>query len=163
MQAATKKEKNYTSYRLLQKKTKRNIIQATRNKRPMGYTNTNNSAIFYYVPLEWGGGALLLNFNPLTSHKDALCQIWLKLAHWLWRRFLNFVNVFSLFRDYPPLEKGRDLHLKKKTSIPFTQGHFVPSLVEIGPVVLEKMKMWKIYRWIDRKMDDGQYVIRIAH
>ena len=30
--------------------------------------------------------------------------------------------------------------------MPFTQGYFVPSLVEIGPVVLEKkMKMWKVY------------------
>ena len=30
--------------------------------------------------------------------------------------------------------------------INFTQGCFVPSLVEIGPVVLEKkMKMWKVY------------------
>ena len=24
----------------------------------------------------------------------------------IWRRFLNFVNVFSLFRNYIPLEKG---------------------------------------------------------
>ena len=30
--------------------------------------------------------------------------------------------------------------------IPFTQGCFVPNVVEIGPVVLEKkMKMWNIY------------------
>ena len=30
--------------------------------------------------------------------------------------------------------------------IPFTQGCFVPSLVEIGPVVLEKkIHMWKVY------------------
>ena len=27
--------------------------------------------------------------------------------------FFNFVNVFSLFRNYLPLEKGRALHLKK--------------------------------------------------
>ena len=39
--------------------------------------------------------------------KDALCQVWLKLVQWFWRRrFLNFVNVFSLFRNYLPLEKG---------------------------------------------------------
>ena len=32
------------------------------------------------------------------SPKDALCQVWLKLAQWFWRRrFFNFVNVFSLF------------------------------------------------------------------
>ena len=59
---------------------------------------------------------------------------------------LNFVNVFSLFRNYLPLEKGRALHLNKLESPSpgdtFTQGCSVPGLVEIGPVVLEKkMKM----------------------
>ena len=29
------------------------------------------------------------------------------------RRFLNFINVFSLFRKYLPLEKGGALHLNK--------------------------------------------------
>ena len=44
-----------------------------------------------------------------------LCQIWLKLAQWIWRRrlFFNLVNVFSLFRNYLPLEKGEVLHLNK--------------------------------------------------
>ena len=37
--------------------------------------------------------------------------------------------------------------------IPFTQGCFMPNLVEIGPVVLEKMKIWKIY---DDNDDDKQ-------
>ena len=33
--------------------------------------------------------------------KNALCQVWLKLAKWFWRRrFFNFVNEFSLFRNY---------------------------------------------------------------
>ena len=40
------------------------------------------------------------------SPKDALCQ-----------RSLNFVNVFSLFRYYLPLEKGMALHLFKLESI----------------------------------------------
>ena len=35
----------------------------------------------------------------------------------------------------------------------------VPSLVEIGPVVLEK-KMWKVYWQTDGRTHDGQYVIR---
>ena len=42
----------------------------------------------------------VLHLNKLKSlsPKDALCQVWLKLAQWFWtRRFLNFVNVFSLF------------------------------------------------------------------
>ena len=80
------------------------------------------------------------------SPKDALCQDWLKLAQWLWRRrFFNFVNVFSLFRNYLPLEKGRALHLNNLESL--IQGYFVPSLVEIGPVVLEK-KIFKSCQFI---------------
>ena len=51
------------------------------------------------------------------SPKDTLCQDWLKLDQWFWRRiFLNFANVFSLFRNYLPLEKGRALHLNKLES-----------------------------------------------
>ena len=47
----------------------------------------------------------------------------------------------------------------EKTWIPFTKGCFVPRLVEIHPVVLEKkMKMWKIY---DNNDDnDGQRTIK---
>ena len=33
-----------------------------------------------------------------TSPTDVFGKVWLKLAQWLWRRrFLNVVNVFSLF------------------------------------------------------------------
>ena len=40
----------------------------------------------------------------------------------------------------------------------------MPSLIEIGPVVLEKiLKMWKVYRQMDGQTDDRQNVIRIAH
>ena len=55
-----------------------------------------------------------LNKLESPSPKDALCQVWLKLAQWFWRRrFLNFVNVFSQFRNNLPLEKGGALHLNK--------------------------------------------------
>ena len=74
------------------------------------------------------GGALHLNKLESPLHKDALCQIWLTLAQWFWRRrILNFVNLFSLFRYYLPLEKSGVLHLNKLES-PF-QGCFVPSQV----------------------------------
>ena len=44
--------------------------------------------------------------------------------------------------------------LFEKTWIPFIKGCFVPSLVEIGPVVLEKKKkMWKVY---NNDHEDGQ-------
>ena len=55
-------------------------------------------------------------WNPLQP-KDALCQVWLKLTQRFWRRrFLNFVNIFSLFRNYLPLERGVGLHLNKLES-----------------------------------------------
>ena len=59
-----------------------------------------------YLPLEQAW--------PIISPKDALCQVWLKLVQWFWRRrFLNFLNVFSLFRNYLLLEKGVVLYLNK--------------------------------------------------
>ena len=58
-----------------------------------------------YLPLEMGG-AFLLNKLESPSLKDTLCQIWLKLAQLFWRRrVLNFINVFSLFRNYISLWK----------------------------------------------------------
>ena len=68
------------------------------------------SLFCYYLPLE-KGEALHLNKLESPSSKDTLCQVWLKLTHWFWRRkFLKFINVFSLFHNYLPLEKGRALH-----------------------------------------------------
>ena len=64
------------------------------------------------------GMALQVNWLEPPSPKDAFCQVWLKLAQWFWRRrfFKNFFKVFSLFRNYLPLEKGGVLHLKKLES-----------------------------------------------
>ena len=51
-----------------------------------------------------------------------------------------------------------------KTLISFTQGCFVPSLVKIGPVVLEKkMKIWKVYSRRMDKWTDSWQAIRKAH
>ena len=67
----------------------------------------------YYLPLE-KDAVLYLNKLESPSPKDALCQVWLMLAHWfLRRRFLNFVNAFSLFRNYLPWEKSGALQLNK--------------------------------------------------
>ena len=72
---------------------------------------------------------------PFT--KECLCQIWLKLDQWIWRRrFFKVLNVFLQFTIISPWE-GREPSFKH-TLIPFTQGCSVPSLVEIGPVVQEK-------------------------
>ena len=86
-----------------------------------------------YLPFEKD---MALHFNKLISpsHKDALCQVWLKLAQWFWRRrFLNFVNVFSLFRNYLPLKKGGALHLNKLES---------PSPKDASSQVWLKLAQW---------------------
>ena len=51
----------------------------------------------------------------------------------------------------------------EQTWIPIIQGCIVRSLVQIGPVVLEKKsKIGKVYRQTYGQTDDGQQVIRIA-
>ena len=51
--------------------------------------------------------ALHLNELESPSSKDALCQGWMKLAMWFWRRrILNIFNTILLFSYYLPLEKG---------------------------------------------------------
>ena len=74
-------------------------------------------------------------------------SIRLKLALWLWRSlFLNFVNVFSLFRNFLPWKSA---WLFNWTILnPLQPRMLFTSLVEIGSVVLQmfkKMKMWKLY------------------
>ena len=70
--------------------------------------------IHYLLYESW----MVLHLNKLEypSPKDALWQVWLKLVQWFLRRFLNFVNVFSLFHNYVSLEKGGALHLNKLES-----------------------------------------------
>ena len=59
-----------------------------------------------YLPLE-KGRPIYLNKLKSPSPKDTLYKAWLKLAEWFWRRrILNFVNVYLLFHNYLPLEKG---------------------------------------------------------
>ena len=85
--------------------------------------------IIYFLRTEW---FLVLNKLESPSPNYDLCQVWLKLVQWFWRRrFLNFVSVFSLFPW-----KGQNSPFEQ-AQIPFNQGCFGLSLVEIGPVVLE--------------------------
>ena len=109
----------------------------------------NNCRVFfpfrYYLPLE-KGDPLHLNRIESTSPKDDLCQIWLKLVQWFWRRFLNDPTPFLHFCDYHHFEEDLAFSLFEQSWIPFTQGWFVPSLIEFGPVVLEK-KIFKNFQW----------------
>ena len=76
----------------------------------------------YFViisPWKREGRALHLNKLESPSPKDALCQVWLKMAQWFsGRRFLNLVNLFSIFRNYLPLEKGPFIKKANKLVIP---------------------------------------------
>ena len=67
-------------------------------------------------PLGNGRGPYL-NTLDIPSSKDALCQVWLKLAMCFWRRgFFNVDNVFSQFCNNLPLENGEALQLNKRES-----------------------------------------------
>jgi hypothetical protein len=83
-----------------------------------------------------------LNKLDFPSSKDNLYQVWLNLVCWFWKtRFLKIFIVFLLFRYYLPMEMICVLGLVplfEQTWISFTKRWFVPSLVTIGPVVLEK-------------------------
>ena len=78
--------------------------------------------------------SVTLNLNNIESPlpKDALCRVWLKLAQWfVRRRFLNFVNVFSLFHNYLPLEKGAALSFNK-LGFPSSQDALSQVLLELA-------------------------------
>ena len=90
-----------------------------------------------YLPLK-KGGALQLYKLKFPSHKNALCQVWLKLANWFFRRrFLNFVHLFSVLRNNLPLEKGLSIYFQNWNFLHPGQRCFVPSLVEIDLMILE--------------------------
>ena len=83
-------------------------------------------------------------------------------------KYFQYNFTFSLLS---PLGKGYG-HSFEQTWIPSFQGCFVPSLVEIGPVVLEKKsKIGKVYKQTDGQTDgqtngqtdDGRQAIRKAH
>jgi hypothetical protein len=68
---------------------------------------------YMYLPME-KGYPLPLNKFEFPSSKDNLCQVWLKLVQWFWRkRFINDPTPFLHFCDYLPFEKNLALNLKK--------------------------------------------------
>ena len=59
-----------------------------------------------------GHGSYLKKKSEFRLPKDALCQVWLKLAPWYLRKiFLNIFNIILLFRYYLPLRKDVGLNL----------------------------------------------------
>jgi hypothetical protein len=56
---------------------------------------------------------LRLNKIESPTPKNDLCQVWLKLAQWCRRRFLNDNTPFLHFCDYLPFEEDLALYLNK--------------------------------------------------
>ena len=106
------------------------------------------SLFCYHLPLE-KFMALHLNKFESLSHKNALCQVWFKLALWFCRRrFLNLVNVFY---NYFPLEKGMALHLNK---LEFPSPKEAFCLVWLKLVDWFWRKRWKCEKYTDGQSDD---------
>ena len=113
------------------------------------------------------GMALHLNKLESPPPKNALCQCWLKLAQWFWEEdfFFNFVNVFSLFRNYLPLDEGVALHMNKLES-----SSHKDALCQVWLKLAQLIwrRRWKCEK-NDNDDDDnnatgnGQIVIRKAH
>jgi hypothetical protein len=67
----------------------------------------------YHPPLERGNPHRLNEFKSPSS-KDNLCQVWLKLAQWFWRRrFFNDTTPFLHFCLYLLFEEDLAIYLNK--------------------------------------------------
>ena len=93
------------------------------------------------------------NLNPIHPRMHGAKFGW----NWLSGTGEDDFKILSMYFHYfviiSPWKKGRGPSFEQ-TRILITQECFVLSLVEIGPVVLEKkIKMWKVY---DNNYDDGQ-------
>mgnify|MGYP003688421365 CR=1 FL=1 len=101
----------------------------------------------YYLYLKRGMALHLRKFEA-SSTKTALCQVWLKLAQWFWRRrFLNFINVFLLFCNYLSLEKCMTHHLRK---LEFFSPKDALCQVWLKLAQLLGRKRWKCEKFTDR-------------
>ena len=75
---------------------------------------------FPYQTLEKGMALPLNKFESLLP-KDALCQVWLKLALWFWRRLIDWIVFYVVLAILQPYNSEK------------------------------KMKMWKVYENIQRQ------------
>jgi hypothetical protein len=74
------------------------------------------SVYFYSFAIisPWRRAIYFVWINLIPTPMDDLCQAWLKLAQWFWRRrFLNESTPFSHFCDYLPFEEDLAIYLNK--------------------------------------------------
>ena len=114
------------------------------------------SIFIYYFPiispLGRAGPFIWTKINPL--HPGILCACLVEIGPvFLEKKIFKSCQFIFIISQLSPLWEGRGPSFEQ-TWMPFTQGYFVPSLVEVGPVVLEKkMKMGKVYRQTDGRTD----------
>ena len=73
------------------------------------------------------------------------------MVQWFWRRrFLNFVNLFSLFPNYLLLEKGGALHLNKLES-PLPKDALCQVWLKLAQWFWRRR--WKCEKFTDRQTD----------
>ena len=87
-----KKLKMWKVNRQMDRRTDRQTDEQTMDNRRSEKLTWAFSSFCYYLPLE-KRMALHLNKFESPPTKDALCQVWFKLAQWFWRRFLNIFNI----------------------------------------------------------------------
>ena len=104
-------------------------------------------------PLKRTGPFIWTKLNPL--HPIILCAkfVWKNWPKLFWRiRFLNFVNVFSLFRNFILLEKGMVLHLNKFES-PSTKDALCQVFFKLANWISRRMKYEK--KWVVITIESG--------
>ena len=117
--------------------------------------NTCMTTIWYKIHLITFGVYLMQNSLKKTTMSDVIRGTF-KFDNFYFNKYIcSYVKLCSsmYFRYFViifPRKKRRGPSFEQ-TWIPITQACFVPSFVEIGPVIHEKMKMWKVY-----DNDDGQ-------
>ena len=97
------------------------------------------------------GPFIWTNLTPLHPRMPSPKFGWNWLSGYGEDIFVSWSSMYFRYFVFTPLGKGRGPSFEQ-TWIPFPQGCFVPSLVEIRPVVLEK-----------KMKDNGQILFRKAH
>ena len=113
---------------------------------------------YFFIIFPWKRARSFIwtNLNPLKSHRNALCHVWLKLAPWLCRRFSNRCTfAISLLA---PLGKRQGPSFKELES-PSHSNVLYQVLLKFASMVLEtKAKIWNVYN-----NDDAGQQTNFAH
>ena len=100
---------------------------------------------------------LILKKNWIPIILGYLVLSLVEISQVVLKKIFKFIRCIFAISLLSPLWKGHGSSFEA-TWIPFTQGCLMPSLVEIGLVILEKLKMWKVnrqmYRWIENRQSE---------